>query len=150
MKALFDHRRPITCADRRPIQYGEERKFAARSDGRRWWTPEEDRTLLRMRLGGASWGEISEALNRGGNYGGRTATFGNVTGRVRFLFNHEIKWGGRRPLPEDVRGMIAELKKRGAEISRLNRLRGTAACHTSAAAKKAAATRRWLKNGGAK
>ena len=93
-KALFDHRRPITCADRRPIQYGEERKFAARSDGRRWWTPEEDRTLLRMRLGGASWGEIAAVLNRGGNYGGRTATFGNVTGRVRFLFNHEIKWGG--------------------------------------------------------
>ena len=97
MREYFDHRRPITCADRRPIQYGEERKFATRTDGRRWWTPEEDRTLLRMRLGGASWGEISEALNRGGNYGGRTATFGNITGRVRFLFNHEIKWGGATP-----------------------------------------------------
>lgn len=46
--------------------------------------------------------------------------------------------------------MIAELKKRGAEISARNRLRGTAACHSSAACKKAAATRRWLKNGGTK
>ena len=129
-KPIFDHRRPITCADRMPIQYGEEHKFATRSDGRRWWTPEEDRALLRMRLGGASWGEISEALNRRGHYAGRTPTFGNVTGRVQYLFKHETRWGGRRPLPEDVREMIAELKKRGAEISARNRLCGTAACHT--------------------
>lgn len=27
---IFDHRRPITCADRVPIQYGEEHKFATR------------------------------------------------------------------------------------------------------------------------
>ena len=116
MKDFFDHRRPITCADRKPIQYGvtHGQHFRAGASWRNF-SAEEDKTLLRMRLDGHTWAEIAAAIGR--NYGADTYCASALHQRAARLSAWERVWGDRRPLPEDVAEMARELKRRGPEIA---------------------------------
>ena len=93
----------------------------------RFWTPEEDMTLLKMRLAGAKISEIAKALGRGGNVDrtrpGRII-YNTVSNRMKTLFKWKETWGDRNPLPPEVQKMVDELKSSEAAISLKNKRNG--------------------------
>ena len=124
-----------------PRQYGDVAGTAPGGPGFAWWTPEEDRLLLQMRIDGHTWGEIHAALakltgnpDRHGHakrYPYQRGMVYPCKNRAEKLARWEATWGQRKPLPDDVKQLIKVYKKNKFAISAKCRLVGTRAANAA-------------------
>jgi len=83
------------------VLYGEDPKVKVRANGRRLWTPEEDKKLLLTATGTSTMKKLSEELGR---------TVASMYQRLHTLCNYENRYNGRRKLPEDIRSLAVQWK----------------------------------------
>ena len=117
------------------LQYGESRKNETAKDGRRWWTPAEDETLLSMRLEEKPFSEIAKALGRMPNPNSRDK-YTTLRERINVLMKWESKWGDRKPLPKNIREMVKKLRVAAPSIAKKNKKLGYNVVYGSVSSRK--------------
>ena len=78
-------------------QYGDVPNISVRANGRRMWTPEEDKKLMLAATGANKMKALSEELGR---------SVASMYQRIHTLCEYESKYSGRRTLPEDIRALV--------------------------------------------
>ena len=78
-------------------QYGDVPNISVRANGRRMWTPEEDKKLMLAATGANKMKALSEELSR---------SVASMYQRIHTLCEYESKYSGRRTLPEDIRALV--------------------------------------------
>lgn len=110
-------------------------KYEDRPDDGFHYTAQDDEKLLKARLAGKTYREITALFEgRHGSVEGclsgckrknnTDAKFFAVKSRIKRLLEWESRWGDRKPLPRKIRNLVEKLRERKDEITRNLRRRG--------------------------